>query len=129
MINAQKILIVLVHAFIGWALCAATMGVGMAVLTMGTALLVHAAAAPVFFILVSRAYFRKFHFTRPLATAMIFTGFVIVVDFFVVALLINKSLAMFGSFLGTWIPFGLIFAATYVTGMIAAKSLPKEMEA
>jgi len=53
-----------------------------------------------------------------LQTALIFVGFVIVVDFFLVALLINRSLEMFTSLLGTWIPFALIFTSTYVTGLI-----------
>jgi hypothetical protein len=39
-----------------------------------------------------------------------------IVDFFVVALLVNKSLEMFASLLGTSIPLGLIFASTYITG-------------
>ena len=51
-------------------------------------------------------------------TALIFVGFVAIVDFFVVALLINKSLEMFYSFLGTWIPFALIFLSTYFKGLI-----------
>jgi hypothetical protein len=53
-----------------------------------------------------------------LQTALIFVGFVIVVDFFVVALLINKSLDMFASLLGTWIPFALIFGSAYVTRLV-----------
>jgi hypothetical protein len=40
----------------------------------------------------------------------------IIVDFLLVALVINHSLAMFASLLGTWIPFALIFASTYLTG-------------
>jgi hypothetical protein len=51
-----------------------------------------------------------------------------VVDFFVVALLINRSLDMFASLLGTWIPFALIFTSTYLTGLVAKRSfkiLPK----
>jgi hypothetical protein len=42
---------------------------------------------------------------------------VITLDFFVVALMINRSLEMFASLLGTWIPFALIFTSTYVTGL------------
>jgi hypothetical protein len=45
-----------------------------------------------------------------------FIGFVILMDFFVIAIFVEKSFAMFGSLLGTWIPFGLIFAATYLVG-------------
>jgi hypothetical protein len=38
------------------------------------------------------------------------------VDFFVVGLAVNRSLEMFTSVLGTWIPFALIFLATWLTG-------------
>ncbi len=115
--DVKKIAIILVHAFVGWALCAATMGIGMATMTMESTLIVHAIGAPIFFAIVSLIYFRKFNYTTPLQTAMIFVGFVIAVDFFVVALLINKSLEMFASLLGTWIPFALIFTSTYLTGL------------
>jgi hypothetical protein len=37
-------------------------------------------------------------------------------DMFVVALLIEKSLDMFRSPLGTWVPFLLIFLSSWVTG-------------
>jgi hypothetical protein len=56
-----------------------------------------------------------------LQTALIFVGFVITVDFLLVALVINHSLAMFASLLGTWIPFALIFASTYLTGWYLLK--------
>jgi hypothetical protein len=45
----KNILILLAHALIGWALCAATMGIGMAVTTLNNALIIHAIAAPIFF--------------------------------------------------------------------------------
>ena len=112
----KKILTVLGHALAGWALCAATMGIGMAATSIENALIIHAIAAPIFFILISLVYFKKFNYTTPLQTAMIFVGFLIIVDFFVVALLINHSLDVFTSLLGTWIPFALIFTATYFTG-------------
>jgi hypothetical protein len=112
----KKILIVLLHAFVGWALCAATMGIGMALTSLENTLIIHAIAAPIFFFGVSWVYFTKFNFTGPFTTALIFIAFVIGVDFFVVALLINRSLDMFASLLGTWIPFGLIFASTFLTG-------------
>lgn len=119
--NSTKIAIILSHAFVGWALCAATIGIGMAVTSLNTALVIHAIAAPVFFALVSLVYFRRFHFTTPLQTALIFTAFVIGMDFFVVALLINRSLEMFTSLLGTWIPFALIFLSTLLTGLLVAR--------
>jgi hypothetical protein len=121
--TAGKLTIVFIHAFIGWMLCAATMGIGMTVTSLENTLIIHAIGAPVFFAIVSLIYFTKFNYTAPLPTALIFIGFVIVVDFFVVALLINRSLDMFASLLGTWIPFALIFAASYVTGSVMKKSL------
>jgi hypothetical protein len=114
--------VIAIHAFIGWALCAATMGIGMAVTSIQTALIVHAIGAPIFFAGVSFNYFKKHGFTSPLQTALIFVGVVIVVDFFVVAMLINKSFDMFTDPLGTWIPFALIFASTYLTGTVITKN-------
>lgn len=117
----SKIMIILAHALVGWALCAATMGIGMAVTSLNNALIIHAIGAPIFFASISLLYFRRFNYTTPLQTAAIFTAFVIIVDFFVVALLINHSLDMFTSLLGTWIPFALIFAATWLTGFFSRK--------
>ena len=113
---ARKWFVLLAHAFVAWALCGATMGIGQAVTTEQTAIVVHAVAAPFIFALVSRHYFVKYGYTGPLATAAIFTAFVVLVDFFLVALVILRSVEMFGSALGTWIPFTLGFLSTYVTG-------------
>jgi hypothetical protein len=115
--TARKLIVLLLHAFVGWLLCAATMGIGMALTTLEIALVVHAVAAPIFFAVVSIVYYSKFNYTGPLATATTFVGFVMVVDFFVVGLLINGSLAMFVSLLGTWIPFALIFTSTLLVGL------------
>ena len=116
--NAQKIAILLAHAFLGWMLCFATIGIGMAVTTLNNALIIHAILAPLFFAAISYFYFHKFNFTTPLQTAVIFIALVMLMDFFVVALLINHSLEMFTSLLGTWIPFALIFLSTYLTGLL-----------
>src|SRR4030042_5328981 len=126
MMDSRKLITVLVHAFVGWALCAATMGSGMAATSVQNALVIHAIGAPIFFAIVSLIYFKKFNYTTPLRTAIIFEGFVIIVDFFFVAILINRSLEMFASLLGTWIPFALIFTSTYLTGLFAAKD-PKRI--
>ena len=112
----KQLVIVLAHALVGWALCGASMGIGMATMSLDNALIVHAVTAPIVFTLISLVYFNFFNYTTPIQTALIFVGFVIAMDFFVVALIINRSLDMFASPLGTWIPFGLIFASTYMTG-------------
>jgi hypothetical protein len=115
-----RVLVLLAHAFVGWLLCAATMGIGMVTTTLQTALVVHAIGAPIYFAGVSSFYFSRFNFTRPLVTATVFVLFVTAVDFFVIGLLVNRSLAMFASVLGTWLPFALIFGSTFVTGTIFA---------
>ncbi len=120
--STSKVVILLFHAFVGWMLCAATMGIGMSVTSLENTLIVHAIGAPIFFAVVSLVYFRKFNFTTPLQTATIFVTFVIAMDFFIVAMLINKSFEMFTSLLGTWIPFALIFTSTYLTGRSVIQS-------
>jgi hypothetical protein len=109
-------LILLGHAFVVWALCTATMMVGLAVASVETALVVHAIGAPIFSGAMAWNYFTRYGYTSPLRTATVFVSFVVVVDFFLVALVIERSLEMFTSPLGTWIPFALIFVSAYVTG-------------
>ncbi len=48
-----------------------------------------------------------------------YASVVILLDFFVVATFIERSYAMFATPPGTWIPFALIFAATYLAGLYA----------
>jgi hypothetical protein len=114
----KRTLIILAHALAGWILCGLTMSLGMELLSLTTALIIHAIAAPLFFILLSWVYFEKFSFTTPLPTAVIFMVFVIFMDVFVVATVIERSFRMFESFLGTWLPFLLIFLSTWITGSI-----------
>ncbi|HEU0296315.1 MAG TPA: hypothetical protein VFR47_26495 [Anaerolineales bacterium] len=124
--NAMRVFIILAHAFVIWMLCGATIGIGMAVTSVENTLIAHAIAAPIFSAVVSLVYFRKFNFTTPLQTATAFIGFVIAMDFFVVAMLINRSFEMFTSLLGTWIPFALIFASTYLTGLLTIQPLQRK---
>ena len=120
-LNLQRIVAIVVHALIGWALCGAIMWIGMAVTSMENTLIIHAVGAPVVFGAISAIYFKAFNYTTPLQTAIVFVSVVVFMDFFVVALLIEKSFAMFSSLIGTWIPWALIFAATYLAGLFAAK--------
>jgi len=109
--------IILVHALAGWALCGLVMGTGIVLTSLENTLIIHALAAPLIFFLVSRFYYAHFNYTSPLVTALLFLAVVILMDFFVVGLLINRSLEMFTSLLGTWIPFLLIFFSTFLTGV------------
>lgn len=111
-------------AFVGWAICAAIIGIGMSVTSLETALVVHAVGAPLVFAALSSFYFRKFGYTTPTTTALAFTGFVMAMDLFVVALAIQGSLQMFASVLGTWLPFALIFLSTLSTGTYSVRLHP-----
>jgi hypothetical protein len=116
-LHRRQILTILSLGLLGWALCGAVMFAGMAALPLGTALIVHAVAAPVIFAAISWLYFARWGYTTPIATAAMFMLVVVFMDFFLVALVINRSLDMFRGTLGTWIPFGLIFLSTYLTGL------------
>jgi hypothetical protein len=103
---------------VGWALCGATVGIGRKVTTLHNALIAHAIAAPIIFVIVSVIYFLRFGGTAPLTTAVAFVAIVIALDALVVALLVEKRFDMFRSVLGTWLPFVLIFVATWATGVV-----------
>jgi len=121
----KRAAVVVAHAVVGWAYCGALIGVGRQILSMPLTLVLHALGAPVGFVLISRFYYRRYAFTSPLQTAAAFLGVVMALDLFLVAPVFEKSYSMFSSAPGTWIPFALIFAATYLTGRVASpKSLP-----
>jgi hypothetical protein len=104
------------HAFVGWALCGATMGVLLAVTSPGTAIVVHAVAAPVIFAGVAASYFHGRHAWSPLRAASVLTVLVGLFDLIVVAGFILRSLAMFQSFVGTWLPLLLTFSVIWTMG-------------
>ncbi len=120
-INTQKLVVILVHALLGWALCGSIVAVGREITSMETTLIIHAIGGPIIFAVISLVYFRKFNYTTPLQTAIVFVAVIIFMDFFVVALLIEKSFEMFASFIGTWFPWALIFTSTYLTGLYVRK--------
>jgi len=113
----RRLVGVLGPALIGWALCGATIGIGRALTSMQNTLIAHAIAAPLIFAAVAYLYFKKFNYTTPLQTAVIYVLAVMLMDLVVVATFIEQSYAMFGSLLGTWLPFALIFGSTYAVGL------------
>ncbi len=124
-LGLKQISVILFLGAMGWALCGAIMFVGMSVTDIQTTLIVHAIGAPIIFTLISLFYFSKFNFTSPLQTGIVFFMQVILMDFFIVALIINRSMDMFLSPLGTWIPFALIFLSTYLTGLLIERQSRK----
>jgi hypothetical protein len=125
-LNFKKVISVLIHAFIVWALCGATIAIGRSVTTMGLTLKIHVILAPIFASLVGMVYYKKFNYTSPIFTAFIFLLFVIAMDAGLVAPVFEKSYEMFQSLLGTWIPFSLIFLSTYITGLIIQSKVNKQ---
>jgi hypothetical protein len=98
------------------------MGVGMALTSLETALVAHLMGAPVFATAVALIYFRRRDAWAPLATAVFVLSLIVLVDLVLVAGVINRSLDMFRSALGTWLPFALIFGATYGTGAVVKRA-------
>ena len=103
---------------VGWALCAALMMTLQATVPLGLALAIHAIVAPVIFATMARFYFRNRGARDPLATAIAWTSTVIALDAVVVAGVLERSVAMFVSVSGTWLPFLMIFLAVWGTGSV-----------
>lgn len=113
----KEIIIILIHAFIVWALCGGTIVIGRYIMSMELTLIIHAILSPIYAAIISFAYYKTFNYTTPWQTAIIFLLFIILMDAGLIALVLEKSSAMFRSILGTWIPFLLIFLSTFVTGL------------
>lgn len=106
------------HGVAGWAACGAIMAGLLAITGTGVALAIHAIAVPLVFVVVSRHYFAPMGARQPLPVALAFVGIVATLDLIVVAGLFQGSLEMFKSGVGIWLPLALIFAATYITGIV-----------
>ena len=105
---------VVIHGLVGWAICGATVGIGRQLLPMNVTLIIHAVVAPVAFGLLTWHHMRRFPDSSPWVIALSMMGLVIGLDAGVVAPLFERSYEMFRSVLGTWIPFALILAASYL---------------
>jgi menaquinone-dependent protoporphyrinogen oxidase len=107
------------HGVAGWAIYAAIAGAA-SYGPRALALTVGALAAPLVFAAIASYYFRGRGARAALPTAIAFTAIVAGLDAIVVAGLFQRSAAMFGSVVGTWLPLALIFATTWITGSIIA---------
>ncbi len=127
--DIKKWAILLAHALVVWAICGAIMFIGMAVTTMPVTLTIHAIGAPIASALLAYRYHRKHNDTQPLQTAAFFVGTALFTDFFLVAMVIEKSFEMFASFVGLWLPMILIFTAAYLTGTYVKGRVPSSIKA
>jgi hypothetical protein len=108
------------HGAAGWVLCAVTMMVLLSLVDLTPALIVHGFAAPGFFIVIAWNYFNAPGARDPLPTALAWTAIVMLLDLVVVAGAIQRSLALFQSVPGTWLPFALIGLASWSTGVVVS---------
>ncbi len=115
-IGGRAVGVLLLHALVIWAACAGTIGIGRTAASMEATLIVHAAIAPAFAAGVSAVYFHRPDHASPLLTASVVLALIVLMDVLLVALILDRSLDMFRSVLGTWLPLALIFAATAATG-------------
>jgi hypothetical protein len=120
-ITLTAIVIIAAHALVAYVFCGAIVFIGRQFWTMETTLIVHAIGVPVVYFFVSLIYFTYFSYTTPLQTAAIFTLSAILLDVIIVATIIERSYDMFGSLIGTWIPFGSMFLTTYLVGILITK--------
>ncbi len=112
----RRAAVLVAHAVVGWLACAGAMALLLARLPVEIALWMHVLVAPLVFSGLAAAYFRERAPLPPLAVAGAFTGIVVVLDAVVVAGIVQRSFAMFASFVGSWLPFALIFAVTMIVG-------------
>jgi hypothetical protein len=120
--KAKTALVLVLHALVIWLGCGLTLAIGRGTLGLAATLQLHAIFAPALAVLVSLVYFTQFGATSPLVTATFFVSFIVIMDAMLVALIFEKSYAMFASVLGTWFPFLLIFLATYATGLWVSRT-------
>ncbi len=122
----KKIVVLAIFGLIGWGICGAIINVGRSLIGTQPTLIVHAILVPIVFGVLSFFYHRFFHYTQPLQTGLIFMLLVMTLDAGIIAPFAEKSFAMFTSLLGTWIPFGLIFLATYLVGRLTVQAGPDQ---
>ena len=76
----KKAVVIIIHAFAGWLFCGMAMDVCECAFSLENALIIYAIIVPIIFAIISLIYFKKFNYTTPLQTAMIFVSFVIFMD-------------------------------------------------
>ncbi len=114
------------HGVAGWAGCAVAMALLLWVASDTVAIVVHAIAAPVIFAALAVHYFHARGARDPLPTAGAFTVIVVVLDALIVAGLVQGNASVFTSIAGMWLPVGLIFLATWLTGLLVSVVPPPE---
>lgn len=100
----------------GWLQCMFVIGALWKIAPVGLVTAVHAVFAPMAFTVLAIRYFRARGAREPLPVALTWAAMVALLDAGLAVAL--QDLTMFRSFAATWLPFGLIFVATWITGFI-----------
>ncbi len=105
-----------------WTACALTMAASTTLVSTDSALVIHALFTLVWFALAAGLYRRGHRWPGPNAIALTNLATVVVLDV-AVAGLVHRSLEMFDSVMGTWLPYALVFAGSWAA---ARAVLPAE---
>lgn len=122
-VNIKKLIIIFTHTLVGWVLWVVAMLIyGRGTISCyGWCWVFSTTLLPLIFVVLSLIYFKKFNYTAPFLTAILFTGFEIV-GFLVLALLLRSLDEFARVFEGMWISFALIFGSTYLTGVLTVRN-------
>lgn len=104
----------------GWAVSALTLGILLPLTRPSFAIAVHLIVAPLVFALLARRYQSADGARAPLATAVIWTAMVGVLDAALVAAVVRPSIALLGSVAAYWLPLVLVFVASWAIGAVSA---------
>jgi hypothetical protein len=104
-------------ALVLWGASGGVMTIGRRIWSLDTALRVHLVAAPIFAFVVGALRRILAPAFDPALHAVAITSVVMALDALVVGPVFERSYATFGSVIGTWLPFALIFLAIWVAGI------------
>jgi hypothetical protein len=108
-------------AIVGWAACGIVFALGRALFGANAAVVIHLLAAPLIGATVTLLLWNHPRHPGVLATAATLAGGAVLLDAILVAPLLERSFAMFGSPAGTWIPLGLIFTASAASAALLSR--------
>lgn len=107
-------------ALLLWAACGTVMAFGRRLWGLSTALRVHLVAATAMSFLLSAMHRLIAPEFGVVSRAAVLVGVAFMLDLLVVAPFFERSWDMFRSFIGTWAPFALMFAASLAAGALFA---------
>lgn len=115
--TAREILMAALVALAGWTICAAIVSTTAYATSLATAFAVNSVVAPVLFVVVSVAYFRRGDASHPGLAALVFVLVGVAFTLVTAVTVPARGVASLGSVTGTWLPLALVFVATWCVGL------------